>query len=197
MHRFGLHAVGAAMAARSRLAPVLRTASGFNRLTHGRALREPVLTPVRCFTSSGILHFNLSRSRLGRFTTDTYPELKRDPRFGELTESHVAVFRGLLGDGAVIDAVTDEAAGDDIEPFNADWMRKYRGHCRLVLKPGSTAEVSKILKYCNDNRLAVVPQGGNTGLVGGLGARVRRDRGQPRPHEPDSVLRRGQRRARG
>lgn len=46
-------------------------------------------------------------------------------------------------------------------------MRKYRGHAKLVLKPGSTEEVSKILKYCNDNMLAVVPQGGNTGLVGG------------------------------
>ncbi|KAJ3564045.1 hypothetical protein NPX13_g7981 [Xylaria arbuscula] len=54
-----------------------------------------------------------------------------------------------------------------MEPYNGDWMRKYRGHCKLVVKPGSTEEVSKILKYCNDNMLAVVPQGGNTGLVGG------------------------------
>lgn len=46
-------------------------------------------------------------------------------------------------------------------------MRKYKGHTRLVLKPGSTEDVSKVLKYCNDNMLAVVPQGGNTGLVGG------------------------------
>jgi FAD/FMN-containing dehydrogenase len=46
-------------------------------------------------------------------------------------------------------------------------MRKYRGHTQLVLKPGSTEEVSKILKYCNENMLAVVPQGGNSGLVGG------------------------------
>lgn len=46
-------------------------------------------------------------------------------------------------------------------------MRKYRGHAKLVLKPQTTEEVSKILKYCNDNSLAVVPQGGNTGLVGG------------------------------
>ena len=46
-------------------------------------------------------------------------------------------------------------------------MRKYRGHTKLVLKPGSTEEVSKILKYCNENMLAVVPQGGNSGLVGG------------------------------
>jgi FAD/FMN-containing dehydrogenase len=58
-------------------------------------------------------------------------------------------------------------ASEDIEPYNSDWMRKYRGQAKLVLKPGSTEEVSKILKYCNDNMLAVVPQGGNTGLVGG------------------------------
>ena len=46
-------------------------------------------------------------------------------------------------------------------------MRKYKGHTELVIKPGSTDEVSKVLKYCNDNMLAVVPQGGNSGLVGG------------------------------
>lgn len=36
-----------------------------------------------------------------------------------------------------------------------------------MLKPKSTAEVSAVLKYCNDRKLAVCPQGGNTGLVGG------------------------------
>lgn len=46
-------------------------------------------------------------------------------------------------------------------------MRKYRGQSQLVLRPNSTEQVSKILKYCNDHLLAVVPQGGNTGLVGG------------------------------
>lgn len=58
-------------------------------------------------------------------------------------------------------------ATDDLEPFNSDWMRKYRGHTKLVVKPSSTEEVSKILRYCNDKMLAVVPQGGNSGLVGG------------------------------
>ena len=67
---------------------------------------------------------------------------------------------------AVIDGVSVNAA-EDIEPYNTDWMRKYRGHTKLVLKPGSTQEISDILKYCNENSLAVVPQGGNTGLVGG------------------------------
>jgi FAD/FMN-containing dehydrogenase len=54
-----------------------------------------------------------------------------------------------------------------VEAFNIDWMKKYRGRSQLVLKPASTEQVSKILKYCNEQKLAVVPQGGNTGLVGG------------------------------
>lgn len=73
----------------------------------------------------------------------------------------------MLGDdAAVIDGVTQDAT-DDLEAFNSDWMHKYRGHVKLVLRPKNKEEVSKALKYCNDNRLAVVPQGGNSGLVGG------------------------------
>ena len=66
----------------------------------------------------------------------------------------------------MIDGLSKDAM-DDLEPFNSDWMRKYRGQTRLVVKPGSTQEVSQILRYCNERMLAVVPQGGNTGLVGG------------------------------
>ncbi|MCJ1363970.1 hypothetical protein MMC16_003079 [Acarospora aff. strigata] len=85
----------------------------------------------------------------------------------EICRDHVTFFRDLLGAGsAVIDGVSSDAS-DDLESFNSDWMRKYRGHTKLVLKPGTTEEVSKILKYCNDQMLAVVPQGGNSGLVGG------------------------------
>ena len=36
-----------------------------------------------------------------------------------------------------------------------------------MLKPRTTEEVSKIVKYCNEKRIGIVPQGGNTGLVGG------------------------------
>lgn len=41
------------------------------------------------------------------------------------------------------------------------------GHSKLMLKPSTTDEISEILKYCNKEKIAVVPQGGNTGLVGG------------------------------
>lgn len=37
----------------------------------------------------------------------------------------------------------------------------------MVLRPKNTQEVSEILRYCNKQKLAVCPQGGNTGLVGG------------------------------
>lgn len=46
-------------------------------------------------------------------------------------------------------------------------MKQYKGNSQIVLRPKTTEQVSQILKYCNENLLAVVPQGGNTGLVGG------------------------------
>ncbi|KAL4999372.1 hypothetical protein BDV10DRAFT_193593 [Aspergillus recurvatus] len=102
-----------------------------------------------------------------KYTSDAYPTLKRNPNFAEITAEDVKYFKELLGsESAVIDGVTTDAT-DDIEPFNGDWMRKYRGHTKLVLKPQSKEEVSEILRYCNGKKLAVVPQGGNTGLVGG------------------------------
>lgn len=46
-------------------------------------------------------------------------------------------------------------------------MRCITGSGKLVLRPKSSTDVSAILKYCSSRKLAVVPQGGNTGLVGG------------------------------
>lgn len=109
----------------------------------------------------------VSSTKKIKYTTDSYPDLQRDSRFKEITKDDVKYFRHVLGaDNAIIDGVSQDASSD-LEGYNADWMRKYRGQTRLVLKPGSTEEVSKILKYCNDNLIAANPQGGNTGLVGG------------------------------
>jgi FAD/FMN-containing dehydrogenase len=117
--------------------------------------------------TEGIAKGTTGSTKTIKYTSETYPEIKRDSRFSKITEEHVNYFKGILGtESAIIDGVTKDST-DDIEPFNGDWMRKYRGHTKLVLKPGSTEEVSKILKYCNENMLAVVPQGGNSGLVGG------------------------------
>ena len=56
---------------------------------------------------------------------------------------------------------------EEIKPFNTSWIKKEKGSSPLVVTPQSQNEVSMILKYCNENKIAVVPQGGNTGLVGG------------------------------
>jgi FAD/FMN-containing dehydrogenase len=127
----------------------------------------PQFCRQQCTASTDDVEKPTSNPKTIAYTSETYPEIKRDPKFAEISKEHVKFFKDLVGkESAVIDGVTKDAT-DDIEPYNGDWMRKYRGHTKLVLKPGSTEEVSNILKYCNDNMLAVVPQGGNSGLVGG------------------------------
>ncbi|KAL4914437.1 hypothetical protein BDW62DRAFT_213425 [Aspergillus aurantiobrunneus] len=139
------------------------------RIPKPRLLGRPLVSQVapvpavRSFSQAPTLR----ATKEVKYTSDAYPTLKRNPNFADITADDVKYFKELLGSGsAVIDGVTTDAT-DDIEPFNGDWMRKYRGHTKLVLKPQSKEEVSEILKYCNGKKLAVVPQGGNTGLVGG------------------------------
>ena len=55
----------------------------------------------------------------------------------------------------------------EIAPHLEEWRSKYKGHSALLLKPATTAEVCAILTICNETGTAIVPQGGNTGLVGG------------------------------
>src|SRR5205085_160009 len=61
-------------------------------------------------------------------------------------------------------AITDPAMQ---EPYLREMRDLYHGHTPMVLRPGSVAEVSAILKLANETRTPIVPQGGNTGLVGG------------------------------
>jgi len=56
---------------------------------------------------------------------------------------------------------------EDMAPYNVDWMGKYHGQANTILRPRTTQQVSEIVRYCADRRIGVVPQGGNTGLVGG------------------------------
>src|SRR4051812_31656502 len=73
----------------------------------------------------------------------------------------IAKFRNIVGDKY---ALRDAA---DIAPYVSEERGLYHGHSPLVLRPGSTSEVSAICKLASENRIALVPQGGNTGLVGG------------------------------
>ena len=59
--------------------------------------------------------------------------------------------------------LTDEAAAGHC----TDWTGRWTGSCLCVVRPGSTAEVAEVVRACAEAGIAVVPQGGNTGLVGG------------------------------
>lgn len=48
-----------------------------------------------------------------------------------------------------------------------DWRGRYSGKALAVVRPGSTDEVARLIKWCLENEVPVVPQGGNTGLCGG------------------------------
>lgn len=55
----------------------------------------------------------------------------------------------------------------EIEPHLREWRKRWTGRTPVVLKPASTREVSEILALATQTKTAIVPQGGNTGLVGG------------------------------
>jgi FAD/FMN-containing dehydrogenase len=61
-------------------------------------------------------------------------------------------------------AITDK---DRQAPYLVEFRALWTGHTPVVLRPGSAQEVSEILKIANETSTAIVPQGGNTGLVGG------------------------------
>jgi FAD/FMN-containing dehydrogenase len=83
------------------------------------------------------------------------------PATPQLSPELVARFRAIVGDKY---AVTDAA---DIAPYVTEERDLFHGKSPLVLRPGSTAEVAAICKLASEHRIALVPQGGNTGLVGG------------------------------
>jgi FAD/FMN-containing dehydrogenase len=70
-------------------------------------------------------------------------------------------FAAIVGDKY---AITDPAA---LEPFLIEGRGIYHGRTSMLLRPGSVGEVQAILKLANETKTPLVPQGGNTGLVGG------------------------------
>ena len=78
-----------------------------------------------------------------------------------LESRHYDALHALLGaKGIVTDPLVTQAKC-------ADWRGRYQGRTPFVLLPGTVEECARAVRYCADNGLAVLPQGGNTGLVGG------------------------------
>jgi FAD/FMN-containing dehydrogenase len=81
----------------------------------------------------------------------------------------IALLHTVVGD---VGLVTDSA---DMAPYLSDWRGNYTGCARCVVRPANTAQVAQVVTLCRDLRIPIVPQGGNTGLVGGS---VPDDRGE-------------------
>ena len=69
--------------------------------------------------------------------------------------------RAVVGDSGIL---TD---AQDVAPFSEDWRRLFRGRAAAVLRPASTAELAEVVRLCAEAGVPVVPQGGNTSMVGG------------------------------
>ena len=83
------------------------------------------------------------------------------PAIPPLAPELIEQFRKIVGERH---AITD---ANDIAPYVTEERNLFHGRSPLVLRPGSTAEVSAICKLASAHNIALVPQGGNTGLVGG------------------------------
>ena len=55
----------------------------------------------------------------------------------------------------------------DLSAYEMDWRRRFPGRALAVVRPGSTTEVAAVVRLCATHGVSLVPQGGNTGLVGG------------------------------
>lgn len=77
----------------------------------------------------------------------------------------IAALKAVVGDGGWLEEPADTAA------YTNDWRKRWPGCAPLVLRPATTAEVAEIVRLAGAAGVGVVPQSGNTGLVGGSGPR--------------------------
>lgn len=73
------------------------------------------------------------------------------------------------------DVIVERATGGEafvtdpslLRTYENDWTGLYGGRCALVARPRSLEDVQSLLEACHNERVPIVTQGGNTGLVGG------------------------------
>uniref|UniRef100_A0A8C6D200 D-2-hydroxyglutarate dehydrogenase, mitochondrial n=1 Tax=Moschus moschiferus TaxID=68415 RepID=A0A8C6D200_MOSMO len=99
-----------------------------------------------------------SRAPEVTLTPERYP-VRRLP-FSVVSEDDLATLEQIVPGRVITDP-------EELEAPNVDWLRTVRGSSKVLLRPRTTQEVAHILRYCHERNLAVNPQGGNTGMVGG------------------------------
>jgi FAD/FMN-containing dehydrogenase len=87
--------------------------------------------------------------------------------------SLITLLQDIVGTQAVL------TAEGDVAPYVTDWRGRYTGRSVCVVLPGSTGQVSQVVRACAEHGVPVVPQGGNTSLCEGS---------VPRAQEPGSVV---------
>ena len=78
-----------------------------------------------------------------------------------VTPEVCAALRAIVGERGLLEQASD------IRPFVTDWRGLLSGSAAVVVRPASTAEVAAVVRLCHAHTIAIVPQGGNTGLMGG------------------------------
>ena len=73
----------------------------------------------------------------------------------------ISKFKAIVGENHVL---TDPSL---VEPYASDWTDHYRSQPLAVVRVTNREQVAAILRVCYENKINVIPQGGNTGLVGG------------------------------
>ena len=73
----------------------------------------------------------------------------------------VQQLQAIVGDTYVL------THADDTAPYLSDWRGNYLGRTIAVVRPANTEQVANVVKLCADTQTPIVPQGGNTGMVGG------------------------------
>lgn len=73
----------------------------------------------------------------------------------------LSALRDIVGDDYCL------TRDEEIAPFIQEWRGRYHGAALAVARPANVYEISEIVKLCAQHRVPIVPQGGNTGLVGG------------------------------
>ena len=79
------------------------------------------------------------------------------------SQAWLAEARALIGEAHVLSA----DRGDDLSAYTRDWRNKFEGPALAVLRPADTGEVQAIVRLAARTDVALVPQGGNTGMCGG------------------------------
>lgn len=73
----------------------------------------------------------------------------------------------VAGLSSLVSAAHVLVDADAMAPYLTDWRKRFTGQALCVVRPQTTHEVSAIMRFAAEHHLAIVPQGGNTGLVGG------------------------------